>query len=44
MATSFFHVTRTTIMSGQGSNLGQIGPRAAELAALDRMKKIHIDL
>ena len=33
-----------TIKAGQSSNLGQIGPRAAELAALERIKKIPIDL
>ena len=38
-SSSFFQVTRTTIMSGQSSNLGQIGPRAAELAALERIEK-----
>ena len=34
-SSSFFLVTRTTIKSGQSSNLGQIGIRAAELAALE---------
>ena len=34
----------TTIKTGQSSNLGQIGPRAAELAALERIKKNPIDL
>ena len=34
-SSSFFQVTRTTIKSGQSSNLGRIGPRAAELAALE---------
>ena len=29
-SSSFFQVTRTTIKSGQSSNLGQIGPRAVE--------------
>ena len=38
---SFFQVARTTIKSGQSSNLGQIGPRATELAALERIKKFH---
>ena len=37
---SFFQVTRTTLQSGQSSNLRQIGSRAAELAALDRIEKI----
>ena len=36
---SFFQVTRTTLKSGQSSNLRQIGPRAVELAALDRIEK-----
>ena len=31
--------TRTAIKSRQSSNLGQIGPRAAELAALERFEK-----
>ena len=34
-----FQVTRTTIKSGQSSNLGQIGLRAVELAALERIEK-----
>ena len=38
-STSFFQVTRTTIKSGQSSNLAQIGPNAAELAALERTEK-----
>ena len=38
-SSSFFQVTRTTFKSGQSSNLRQIGPRAAELAALDRIEK-----
>ena len=37
-SSSFFQATRTTIKSGQSSNLGQIGPRAAELAALERIE------
>ena len=36
---SFFQVTRTTIKSGKSSNLGQIGPWAAELAALEQIEK-----
>ena len=36
---SFFQVTKTTLKSGQSSNLRQIRPRAAELAALDRIEK-----
>ena len=38
-SSSFFQVSRTTIKSGQSSNLGQIGLRAAELAALERLEK-----
>ena len=38
-SSSFFHVTRTTIKSGQNLNLGQIERRAAELAALERIEK-----
>ena len=38
-SSSFFQVTRTTLKSGQSSNLRQIGPRVAELAALDRIEK-----
>ena len=36
---SLFQVTRIIIKSGQSSNLGQIGSRAAELAALERIEK-----
>ena len=43
-SSSFFQVTRTTIKSGQSSNFGQIGQRAAELAALERIKKNPTDL
>ena len=38
-SSSFVQVTRTTLKSGQSSNLRQIGPRAEKLAALDRIKK-----
>ena len=38
-SSSFFQVRRTIIKSGQSSDLGQIGPRAAELAALERIEK-----
>ena len=38
-SSSFFQVTRTTLKSGQSSNLRQIGPRATELAALERIEK-----
>ena len=45
-SSSFFQILRTTLKSGQSSNLRQIGPRAAELAALDRIEKLKnsIDL
>ena len=36
-------VTRTSIISRTSSNFSQIGPRTAELAALERLKNI-IDL
>ena len=38
-SSSCFQATRTTTKSGQSSNLGQIGPRAAESAALERIEK-----
>ena len=38
-SSSFFQVTGTTLKSGQSSNLRQIGPRAAELAAFERIEK-----
>ena len=34
-SSSFFQVTRTTLESGQSSNLSQIGLRTTELVALD---------
>ena len=34
-SSSFFQVTRTTLKSGQSLNLRQIGPRAADIAALE---------
>ena len=37
---SYLQVTRTSITSRTSSKFGQIGPRTAELAALERMKKI----
>ena len=37
---SYLQVTRTFITSQMSSKFGQIGPRTAELAALERMKKI----
>ena len=38
-SSSFFQVTRATIKSGQSSKPDQIGQRAVELAALERIKK-----
>ena len=35
----FLQVWRTTIISRTSSNFGQIRPRTAELAALDRIEK-----
>ena len=40
----FLQVTRTFIISRMSSKFGQIGPRTAELAALERQGKISIDL
>ena len=39
-SSSYLQVTKTFITSRTSSKLGQIGPRTAELAALERMKKI----
>ena len=38
-SSSYLQVTRTTIISQTSSNLGQIRPRTAELAALERLEK-----
>ena len=38
-SSSFFQVTRTTIKSEQSSNVAQIGPKASELVALERIEK-----
>ena len=38
-SSSYLQVTRTTIISRSSSNLGQIRPRTAELAALERLEK-----
>ena len=35
----FLQVTRTPIISGKSSKLGQIRPWTAELAALERLEK-----
>ena len=36
---SYLQVTRTLITSRTSSKFGQIGPRTAELAALERLEK-----
>ena len=38
-ASSFLQVTRTIIISRTSFNLGQIGPRTVEIAALERLEK-----
>ena len=38
-SSSYLQVTRTTIISRTILNLGQIRPRTAELAALERLEK-----
>ena len=38
-SSSYWQVTRTSITSRTSSKFGQIGPRTAELAALERLKK-----
>ena len=38
-SSSNLQVTRTSIISQTSSKLGQIGPRTAELAALERLEK-----
>ena len=40
----FLQVTRTAIKAWMGSKFGKIGPGSAELATLERLKKISIDL
>ena len=37
-SSSYLQVTRTSITSRTSSKFGQIGPRAAELAALERLE------
>ena len=39
-SSSYLQAARTSITSRTSSKFGQIGPRTAELAALERMKKI----
>ena len=38
-SSSYLRVTRTSITSRTSSKFGQIGPRTAELAALERLEK-----
>ena len=38
-SSSYLQVTGTFIISWTSSKFGQIGPRTAELAALERLKK-----
>ena len=38
-SSSYLQVTRTTLISRTSCNLGQIRPRTAELAALERLEK-----
>ena len=38
-SSSYLQVKRTTIISRTTSNVGQIRPRTAELAALERLEK-----
>ena len=38
-SSSYMQVTRTSITSRTSSKFGQIGPRTAELAALERLEK-----
>ena len=38
-SSSYLQVTRTSIISQTSSKFGQIGPRTAELAALERLEK-----
>ena len=41
-SSSYLQVTKTSITSRTSSKFGQIGPRTAELVALERMKKIPL--
>ena len=43
-SSSHLQLTRTTIIFRTSSNLGQIQPSTAELAALEHLEKIPIDL
>ena len=40
-SSSYLQVTRTSITSRTSSKFGQIGPRTAELAVLERLEKSH---
>ena len=40
-SSSYLLVTRTSITSRMSSKFGQIGPRTAELAALERLENSH---
>ena len=40
-SSSYLQVTRTSITSQTSSKFGQIGPRTAELAALERLENPH---
>ena len=40
-SSSYLQVTRTSITSRTSSKFGQIGPRAVELAVLERLKSPH---
>ena len=43
-SSSYLQVTRTSITSQTSLKFGQIGPRNADLAALEHLEKIPIDL
>ena len=40
----FLQVIRTAIKAGMGSKFGKIGPGSAELATLEYLKEIPVDL
>ena len=44
IGSSFFHVTRTVMRSRMSSKFSKIQPWSGELTALERLKKIPIDL
>ena len=41
-SSSYLQIRRTTIIFGTSSKLGQIGPRTAELAALEGLKNLPL--